>query len=185
MLEVVILAAGAAKRMGKNKLLLPLGGEPLLFRTISIFMPFCESIYVITGYYHDDLKPLLQTIPKVKCIYNPDYEMGMFTSVQCGASHVRSDFFVIPGDMPFVTKETLIALKESYGKLRIPTFNDRKGHPIYIEKELAESIIAAPQSESLRWIKEKYEITYVKVNDEGILYDIDTQKDYEERSKPL
>jgi molybdenum cofactor cytidylyltransferase len=101
--------------------------------------PFVSHVYVVTGRYHDELTAALAEEPDVTLIYNPDYEAGMFTSVLKGVSAVNEDFFLLPGDCPFVKKETYRALLNAKGLIRVPTYEGRSGHPIYISRSLIDA----------------------------------------------
>ena len=51
MTTAIIVAAGSSRRMGFNKLLAPLAGEPVLRRTLSVFQkcPDIDEIIVVAG----------------------------------------------------------------------------------------------------------------------------------------
>jgi 2-C-methyl-D-erythritol 4-phosphate cytidylyltransferase len=56
MTSAIIVAAGSSRRMGFNKLLAPLAGEPVLRRTLGVFQSCCaiDEIIVVTS---DALRP--------------------------------------------------------------------------------------------------------------------------------
>ncbi|WP_395742815.1 2-C-methyl-D-erythritol 4-phosphate cytidylyltransferase [Prosthecobacter sp.] len=60
MTSAIIVAAGSSRRMGFNKLLAPLAGEPVLRRTLSVFQacPAIDEIIVVTS---DSLRPELDS----------------------------------------------------------------------------------------------------------------------------
>ncbi len=60
MTSAIIVAAGSSRRMGFNKLLAPLAGEPVLRRTLGVFQKCCaiDEIIVVTS---DALRPEIET----------------------------------------------------------------------------------------------------------------------------
>ncbi len=59
MTTAIIVAAGSSRRMGFNKLLAPLAGEPVLRRTLGVFQkcPDIDAVIVVAG---ESLKPEIQ-----------------------------------------------------------------------------------------------------------------------------
>ncbi len=59
MTSAIIVAAGSSRRMGFNKLLAPLAGEPVLKRTLAVFQSCCviDEIIVVTS---DALRPEIE-----------------------------------------------------------------------------------------------------------------------------
>ena len=103
----------------------------------------------------------------------------MFTSVQEGIKHVTSDCFLIPGDYPLVNRKTYEQLAQSNGLIRVPVYQNRRGHPIYISKELFEPLLHEPQDSNLKQFRDRYQVTYIEVDDPHILFDIDDQNAYQ------
>ncbi|WP_395753615.1 2-C-methyl-D-erythritol 4-phosphate cytidylyltransferase [Prosthecobacter sp.] len=60
MTSAIIVAAGSSRRMGFNKLLAPLAGEPVLRRTLAVFQA-CDAIDEIIVVTSDALRPELDT----------------------------------------------------------------------------------------------------------------------------
>lgn len=60
MTSAIIVAAGSSRRMGFNKLLAPLAGEPVLRRTLGVFQACCaiDEIIVVTS---DALRPDIES----------------------------------------------------------------------------------------------------------------------------
>src|ERR1700761_3262483 len=84
-LSAVVLAAGLSRRMGAaNKLLLPVGGQPLVRRVVSTIasLPFAE-IVVVTGHQVDQVVIALAGLP-VRVVHNTRYEEGQMTTVRAG-----------------------------------------------------------------------------------------------------
>jgi molybdenum cofactor cytidylyltransferase len=114
----------------------------------------------------------------VTCIKNDDYPKGMFTSVVVGAKMTNKDFFVLPGDCPFVSQETYQKLLLGTKKIRVPSYQGRKGHPIWIDASLRESLIQTDLSSNLKVFRDHMGYEEIPVLDPKILIDIDTEEIY-------
>lgn len=180
MAQGIILAGGYSSRIGQNKMTLSYLGEPLICHCIKTMTPFVTTIIVVTGHYHDELVPLLQRFSNVTVIFNENYQQGMFTSVKAGVNHVSEDFFIIPGDYPSVNAKTYERLLSSKAMIAVPVYQNKKGHPLFIKKSLIDDLQNEPLDSNLKEFRNKYEFEEVSVNDEGILLDIDTLRDFEQ-----
>jgi len=131
--EVIVLAAGHSRRFGAaNKLLAPVGGEPLvvgLVRRMTQVRDFGHpcTVKVVTQSSNNDLTQALHAASLtdvVQIVPNSRSLDGMGTSVAAGVANVQADVdavVIVPGDMPFVGApliEELIAAYVSDGAHR-------------------------------------------------------------------
>jgi molybdenum cofactor cytidylyltransferase len=80
MITAVVLAAGASSRMGAHKLLLPVGGEPLVRRVVRrVSRAGFDEVLVIVGHGRGDVAAALDGL-HVRVADNPDYPTGMGSS---------------------------------------------------------------------------------------------------------
>jgi molybdenum cofactor cytidylyltransferase len=101
----VVLAAGASTRMGEHKLLLPLGGEPIVRRTVrEVCGAGFDDVVVVLGRGADRVREAIGGLP-CRAVINPDYERGMGTSFRSAvATLTRCDAALFAlADQPFVT----------------------------------------------------------------------------------
>lgn len=178
MAEGIILAGGYSSRMVVNKMMIPLWGKPLIVHAINALKPAVSQIIVVTGHYHEEMVALLEADPMVRIFYNENYPSGMFSSVQCGVRACQSDFFILPGDYPLVKTSTFDSLKGAEGDIRIPTYHGQKGHPIYFSQKMRTTILSEPITSNLRVIRDRHPVTFVAVEDDGILKDVDSKEDW-------
>ena len=115
----------------------------------------------------------------VRCGYNAGYEKGMFSSVQTGVGEMTEDFFLTPGDYPLLKPSTLATLLRHRGPVRVPTFEGRGGHPIFISGSLIEALLKEPYASNLKRFRDRQTVTWVPVDDRGSIEDMDTIEDYE------
>jgi len=178
MIEGIILAGGYSSRIKTNKMKLMYKGKSLICNVIESMLDIVDKIVVVTGHYHDEVLEVVKKYEKVTVVKNENYAAGMFSSVITGVKAVNNDFFLIPGDYPLIQKSTYKILASSEGPIRVPLYNLRRGHPIFIEKNLITDLLNEPKDSNLKQFRNKYQVSYVNTNDEGVLIDIDTMVDY-------
>jgi molybdenum cofactor cytidylyltransferase len=188
----IVLAAGKSERMGTNKLLLPFQGKPMISAVVDQIMASgINYICVVLGAFRNDMLAVVSELP-VKHCYNADYELGMFTSVQCGFRNMPSTSdaaIVFLGDQPMIPGEVTDRLIHEYARsgkgILIPVFSGKRGHPVLIDKKYAQVIVTLVPERGLHSLFDLYplDIQEVDVAIPGILRDIDTLQDYENEIK--
>ena len=113
----IVLAAGASVRMGRNKLLLELGGESLVRRAARRAVGAGMSpVVVVTGHERGAVEAELHGIG-CRSVFNGEHAMGQHTSVGAGVAAVGAGCagaMVVLADMPFVTVAMLRAVADRY-----------------------------------------------------------------------
>ena len=185
----IVLAAGYSSRMGEFKPLLPLGETTVLERIITLFQDAGVSdIRVVVGYRSEDLLPLLRKM-EVSCIVNEDFEAGMFSSVVAGVKGLQKSvdlFFILPVDIPLIRPWTIRLLFQAYqqkkGKIIHPCFQGKQGHPPLISASLKDRITDWNGHDGLRGALAQFQADAIQIEvpDENILFDINTQDDYQQ-----
>jgi molybdenum cofactor cytidylyltransferase len=85
---MLVLAAGKSSRMGQPKQLLPWKNSTLLGHTITEGKASgINHIYVVLGACQDKIRQEL-TDKSLKIIYNPDWELGMGSSIATGIREI-------------------------------------------------------------------------------------------------
>lgn len=177
--EGIVLAAGFSKRAGAFKMELDIQGRSVLERTVLSMGEACGKIYVIAGFRAERIVELTKNLARVRVVFNQDYESGMFGSVKLGVRQVSGDaFFLVPGDCPLVSPDTYIRLMEAGADIAVPLYRGRKGHPVLIRSRLKRQLLQWPEHSSLRDFIAHKGYCPVRVNDRGILQNINTMDDY-------
>lgn len=84
----IVLAAGAATRMGRPKQVEPVGGRPLVCWAAGAALEAgLEPVVVVTGAAAREVEAALAGLP-VRVVHNPRYSGGMGTSVAVGAAEL-------------------------------------------------------------------------------------------------
>ncbi len=186
-IAAIVLAAGLSERMGRFKPLLPLGGRVVVDRVVRLFQDAgLEDILVVVGQRGREVRKAVAPL-QVRCIENPDFHDGMFSSVRAGIrnlpSHCRA-FFVHPVDIPLVRTRTINRLVSAFDDASTavvyPTFDGQHGHPPLIQSNLAPRILQWAGAGGLRGFLEQGGIDSLElaVADEAVMMDLDTPEDY-------
>lgn len=183
--SAILLAAGASKRMGKLKQLLPLGGCPTIVRCLEgIRGASVDDIVVVVGANGDEIMAAINKFA-VTIVRNETPEADMSESVRVGLKKVSpacSGILVCLADHPMVKAETLIRMCRCHAAqphaIILPVYRGEKGHPPLLPRELLSEIDAFP---TLRDLIQEHseEVHYLAVNDEGVVLDMDTWEDYQ------
>lgn len=179
MTQGIILAAGYSTRAKINKLLFQTNDKPLISHAIEGMSPHVDKIFVVTGFYHEDISLVIKHYPNVEIIHNINFDKGMFSSILAGVKCISEDFFILPGDCPFVSFETYEKLLKGSKDICVPSYLNRKGHPIFIKIKLKEALLNEPVSSNLKDFRNRYDYEIIKTDDKHVLVDLDTIDDFE------
>src|SRR5690242_18960980 len=84
----VVQAAGRSSRQGRHKLLLPLGGKPLVAHAVaSACASSAEAVLVVVGHEADHVRAALPP-DRYSIVENPVYAQGMATSLRTGIAAI-------------------------------------------------------------------------------------------------
>lgn len=190
---VVILAAGASRRMGQPKLLLPWNGQTVIGYLIDQWRSIgAEQVAMVVSADNVELNRELDRlgISDGDRIVNSKPQDGMFSSIKCAAqsddwSSNLTHFVITLGDQPHVRISTLRQLlkfsAENADRICQPSLNSRPKHPVILPRRGFREL-ASTHAETLKeYLAQRSEvISLVELEDEGLSLDLDTPKDYEE-----
>jgi CTP:molybdopterin cytidylyltransferase MocA len=180
----IILAAGESRRMGRAKAFLPFRGGTFLSAIAGVLGQRCAPVIAVFGF---DAARAIQTAASfgIQVIENPDYPLGMLTSLQAGlrlvADQCDAVLFTLV-DHPAISISTVDALLQSQAPIAIPRFENRRGHPVLIRREIIAEFLKAPPTSKVRDVIDHHaaDIDYISVADPGISDDIDDPTLYEQ-----
>jgi molybdenum cofactor cytidylyltransferase len=136
MITGVILAAGASTRMGTHKLLLPLGGEPIVRRTVrQVCDAGIDDVLVVLGRDAEEVRAALEGLP-CRFAINAAYETGLGSSFKVAVEALGASdaaLFAL-ADQPFVTSADYRQLVDAW----------RDGEPLIVSARFGR-VTAPPQ----------------------------------------
>jgi molybdenum cofactor cytidylyltransferase len=173
----VVLAAGEGRRFGGNKLLVTVGGEPVITRVLKALTSIDRV--VIVGAYAEEL---MQYLRNEVVIYNPNYREGISTSIKLGLRFFQDydAVLIVLGDMPLITRETISKIINAYHEgctAVIPTYKGLRGNPVLIHRSLFNELTRLKCDVGAReLLRDRADVCYVECGPEVIM-DIDTLDD--------
>jgi molybdenum cofactor cytidylyltransferase len=190
-IAALVLAAGQSERMGRPKMLLPWMGRTIVEKVVeAVLAGDFPTVRVIVGYHEDDVRQALATIqdPRLEMISNPDFPLGMLSSVQAGTRSLDGELegmMIALGDQPQIEarifRELAEAFQSSRSKVLIPSHRGKRGHPIFLRCELLAPLLELdPVQDSLHTLTSRYvdETCTLPIEDHSIVQDLDTPEDY-------
>lgn len=179
----VVLAAGQSSRMGSNKLLADVNGQPMIRRTVAAMRQAADVTVVVTGRDAGEIAAALDGLP-VMLVHNPHFAEGMSTSLRAGIEALPPDTDVAVialGDMPLVGPEVARRLIAAYGPAEhrsvcVPVFKGERGNPVLWGRQHFEALKTMTGDKGARVLFEPLsdEIVEVSMPDEAVLVDADT-----------
>lgn len=184
----VVLAAGASTRLGRNKLLLDLGGEPLVRRAVRCAADArLDPVVVVLGHEAERVRDALVGLP-CETVVNPDHAMGAGASLRAGvarAAATRADALVLTlADMPLVTPEMIATLvlrwRETRARLVVSRYGDAQAPPTLFSRSLFAEILASHDARGAKAAVARHSGDAVTVPwPPACLQDLDVHADYE------
>jgi molybdenum cofactor cytidylyltransferase len=183
MIAAIILSAGKSERMGSPKALLQYRGQSFLETILAaISSAHLAPAIVVAGHHYDVIS---KAFPDVQIVFNPDYNLGMSTSVQAGIRALPEGLtgaaiFLV--DHPMVDRQTIDVLvaRLAPGHIVVPVHEGRRGHPVVFSADLFDEILALPPDQGLNTVvrRQQERVVEVFVENAGVLRDIDTPEQF-------
>jgi molybdenum cofactor cytidylyltransferase len=180
----LILAAGASRRMGTPKALLPWGQTTLLqYALTQARAAGVDDVVVVLGPATQKLEKELE----VRVAFNPQPETGRSASIRLGAALLSDDVGAVliqSVDQPS-SLEVLTGLFEAIfqgGLVAVPTYEGRRGHPICLGGQLLTELRAVTEEEEgLRSIVRRHrdQLIEVPVSSESVVWNLNDPAAYE------
>ncbi len=120
LIPVIVLAAGASRRLGEPKQLVIVDGETLLGRTLRVVREASvEAVHVVLGANAERIAAIVD-LSKVSVVVNPDWESGLATSIHAGVQAAGSEadaVMLLVCDQPRLSVGHLRRLIEKFERL--------------------------------------------------------------------
>jgi molybdenum cofactor cytidylyltransferase len=188
----VIPAAGESRRMGRPKLLLPLGDKTVIALLLEVLdQPAIADRFVVVRADDEPLRAAVTTAGAT--VVTPDVPPpDMRASVQAALDeiarkHSPSDedgWLLVPADHPVLWAEVIELMQRRFDRgdcrILVPTCEGRRGHPTIFGWELTKEVADLPTDVGLNTLLRIHadDVVELPVDDPRILIDLDTPEDY-------
>ena len=150
--HLILLAAGASRRFGGNKLLAPLNGKPLFSWGLAALNEVCQeredcTLTVVSRY--PEIREAARALG-ARAVDSPESEKGQSYSIRAGLQVLGEvgewDFLLfLPADQPWITPNTISHLLDAAGPdtwTATAAFGERVGTPTLFSARLLPDLIA-------------------------------------------
>ena len=180
----MLLAAGAARRFGANKLLarLPAGETVGLLAASKLATVVDRMVVVVRA--TDELSSSVFEHAGYVVVRCAQAHLGMAHSLACGiaASRDSAAWMVALADMPLIAASTLTALTTCWrhaDRIVVPMCAGHAGHPVIFPARMVTQLLALDGDRGARAVLDAHrdEVFAFLTDDAGVLRDIDTPAD--------
>lgn len=184
-IAVLIPAAGASRRMrGTDKLLMDVGGLPLLRRQAEIALAAADHVTVaLPGHLHPRAKAL-SGLP-VQIVEVPDAELGMSSSLRRGVGLLPPGLdgvMILPADMPEITAADISRLIAAFRAVPRPTIQQATaedgtpGHPVLFPADCFSALLTLSGDMGAKAVltANVHRVRHVSLPGRSALTDLDT-----------
>ncbi|SEE48999.1 molybdenum cofactor cytidylyltransferase [Rhizobiales bacterium GAS191] len=182
-IAAVILAAGRSTRMGANKMLADIDGEPLIRRTVAAVLGSqANPVILVSGHEAKALTEALAGLDLLH-VHNPRYAQGLSTSLIAGIGAVpqsAAGAVICLGDMALVGAGIIGALMARFEQVPavgavVPVHAGEWGNPVLVARKLFPEIVTLSGDAGARKLLQgREDVEVVEIADDAVLIDADT-----------
>lgn len=192
-ISAILLAAGLSRRLGRNKLLLPAGGVPVVRRAaLALVESRASEVLAVVGHQADDVRAALAGL-KLRIVHNPGYAQGQSTSLRAGLAQAApgaEGFLFALGDQPLLTAAWVDRLIGAFASAPPGTqaaalyHGGQRGNPVLLAASLRGELDRIEGDEGARQILRRLEqetpprLLAVPAEEEDLFLDLDTEADH-------
>jgi molybdenum cofactor cytidylyltransferase len=143
-----VLAAGLARRMGRQKLLLPLRGRPIVCWSVAALGRHVDDLVVVTGADGGAIEAALDGLP-ARFAENPHPEAGQGSSIAVGVRALAPEteaVIIALGDQPDLPDDVVPALLATWRRtgraVVAPVYRGVQGTPVLFAQEVFAELAA-------------------------------------------
>lgn len=193
MIAAIVPAAGHSERMGRPKLILPVGEQTVIARVVlALLGGGADQVVVVTPPADAPGAVILAREAEnagARVVVPTERPVDMRASFERGLDAFENadvtTLLLAPGDSVGLTAE-LVAQVVACARAQptsviVPVVQDRRGHPIAIPRRLADEVRSLPLGVGINTLIKLHASAAVElpVNEAGALADLDTPEDYQ------
>ena len=194
-ISAIVLAAGSGSRFGGDKLLQPINltdelgrlhKRPIGLTSALNVQPHVDEVICVVRPDDQTLIALLNA-HNMTTIANPHHPLGLSSSIKVGVASAKPDnaIMICLADMPFIkanSYQDLIQLfslnTQSITRLTYQTDTlKQSGHPVIFPNNIRYKLLELKGDKGAQALINERPIATAVSDDEGIIFDIDTQQD--------
>jgi molybdenum cofactor cytidylyltransferase len=181
----IVLGAGRSSRMGEaNKLLLTIGGIPIVQRVVDAALKadLC-AVTVVTGHQFEEVQNMLGG-RSVNFVHNSNYRDGISASLKLGLSSLPPDIdgvMILLADMPLITATHINELIAEFNPalerdIVAPIREGRLGNPVIWSARYIPDMMRLGGDRGARPLLEEFaaNVWEVPMGDDAVFLDVDT-----------
>ena len=193
-LFAVIPAAGHSRRMGRPKLLLPLGSKTVIARLLDVIQRReVTETFVVVRQDDEELQREVESAGATVIqppIDPPDMRDSVeFALQEIGRKHVPAPtdgWLLVPADHPLLDTSVMDSLIARWNQdnceILVPCFQQKRGHPTFFRWMYADAVFQIPRDRGLNWLTRSNasKVVEFEVETPTVTIDLDSPDDYEQ-----
>lgn len=185
----LVLTAGASRRMGKPKALLPWGQTTVIQHLLrQIRAAGLTETLLVTGAHHGDIHEALAD-EGVEICFHPDWELGMGSTISTGIQEVEQRFsdidaiLILLVDQPLITQGYLMRILDAHQNqpdvIIASDYGNFAGAPALFPRNLWKALKSIPPAQGARRLIASYRDECHVLDPADAIADIDTPEAYQ------
>jgi molybdenum cofactor cytidylyltransferase len=188
-IPILLLAAGASRRMGPAKQLLPWGKYTLIEHQVQTLLKTGQPVVVVLGHMREEIAPLMEPFP-VLVLKNEQWDRGMGTSIAFGIRELEKEFpraggaLIAQLDQPLITVFHFNKLLSSFQLDSQQIIVSRspsgwEGVPVLFDRHYFKALQTLHGEAGARKIFRQYLRNVKSIESSDVLEDMDTPAAYQ------
>jgi molybdenum cofactor cytidylyltransferase len=182
-IAAIVLAAGASRRFGSQKLLADLRGKPVVRWSVeSVLEARPDEVIAVVGHEGEAVRAALKGLA-VRVVENHGWTEGIGSSLRAGVAAAGADVdaaMIALGDQPGVDASVIASLLDAHAERResivVPSYRGERGHPVIFPAAVFPELMAIRGDRGARDViaRDRSRVTLVEV-DAPLPLDVDTE----------